>query len=165
VLKILVVYYSYEGNTRFVAEHIAEFFHADVQELKPKIDMHSRSFMKYVWGGKMVLMREKPDLEPLRFNPGDYEVIFIGTPVWAWTFTPALNSFLAGNPLQGKRIVLFYCHGGGPRGMSEKFKARLPGNTIIGERGFQDPLNWRKEEAVLAVRIWCRELKSILGIE
>ena len=164
-MKILVVYYSYEGNTRFVAEHIAEFFHADVQELKPKIDMHSRSFMKYVWGGKMVLMREKPDLEPLRFNPGDYEVIFIGTPVWAWTFTPALNSFLAGNPLQGKRIVLFYCHGGGPRGMSEKFKARLPGNTIIGERGFQDPLNWRKEEAVLAVRIWCRELKSILGIE
>ena len=61
-MKILIVYYSYEGNTRFVAEHIAEFFHADVQELRPKIDMHSRSFMKYVWGGNMVLMREKPDL-------------------------------------------------------------------------------------------------------
>jgi flavodoxin len=164
-MKILVVYYSYEGNTRFVADHIAEFFHADIQELKPKIDMHSRSFMKYVWGGKMVLMREKPDLEPLKFSPADYDVVFIGTPVWAWTFTPAINAFLTANPLEGKRVVLYYCHGGGPRGIADKLKSHLQGATIIGEKGFQEPLKWRHEEAVLAVRTWCRELKSILGIE
>lgn len=164
-MKILIVYYSYEGNTRFVAEHIAEFFHADVQELRPKIDMHSRSFMKYVWGGTMVLMRKKPDLEPLTFSTADYDVIFIGTPVWAWTFAPAINGFLTVNPLRGKRIVLFYCHGGGPRGVADKMKTLLKGNTILGEKGFQEPLKWRKEEAVLAVRTWCRELKGMLGVE
>jgi len=164
-MKFLIVYYSYDGNTRFVAEHIAEFFNADVQELKPKLDMHSRSFMKYVWGGQMVLMRQKPELEPLRFNPADYDVVFIGTPVWAWTFTPAINSFLSANPLQDKKIVLFYSHGGGPRGMADKMKARLSGNVIVAEKGFQEPLKWRKEEALLSVRTWCRELKSILGLE
>jgi len=164
-MKGLIVYYSYEGNTRFVAERIAEFFHMDIQELKPKIDMHSRSFMKYVWGGKMVLMRQKPELEPLRFNPVDYDVVFIGTPVWAWTYTPAINSFLATNPMQEKRIVLFYCHGGGPRGIAEKIKARLAGSILVSEKGFQEPLSWQKEEAALAVRTWCRDLKSVLGVE
>ena len=122
-MKILVVYYSYEGNTRLVADQIKTFFQADMQELKPQADMHSHSFMKYVWGGKMAVMREIPRLEPLQFDPAGYDVIFIGTPIWAWNVTPAINAFLASYKLVDKKIVLFYCHGGGPGKAVEKLKA------------------------------------------
>jgi len=46
--KILVVYYSFEGSTRLMAETIAHELKADVLELKPVKDLQSKGFMKYV---------------------------------------------------------------------------------------------------------------------
>ena len=94
-MKSLVIFYSFEGNTKLMAENIAQTAEADVLELKPKKEIQSKGFMKYFWGGKAAMMKEKPELLPFDKNIQDYDLIFIGTPVWAWTYSPPLNSFFS----------------------------------------------------------------------
>ena len=138
--SVLVVYYSFEGNTRFIAEAIAKELGADIQELKPVKDLKSKGFSKYIWGGRQVMANKQPELMPLDKRPEDYDVIFIGTPVWVYTFAPALRTFFAQHPLKGKMVALFMCHGGGPKGAMAKTEAMLAGNTIIGRIDFEEPL-------------------------
>jgi len=155
--RILVVYYSFEGNTRFIAESIAKELGADIQELRPVKDLKSKGFSKYIWGGRQVISKKMPELHPLEKKPEDYETIFIGTPVWAYTFSPAVRTFLATYPLKGKRVALFMCHGGGPKEAMARFEAEVSGNSVIGkldlknaveeepESKKQDAINWAKK--------------------
>lgn len=131
--KILVVYYSFEGNTEFIAEAIAGALDADIQRLKPIKDLKSKGFSKFVWGGRQVVRKKKPELEPLDKNPDDYEMLIIGTPVWAFNYTPAVRSFLAKYPLKGKKIAIFCTHQGGPKKTLANLEAALAGNTIVGK--------------------------------
>ena len=56
-MKTLIVYYSYEGNTKIIAETIGKSIEADIMELKPEKEMTSKGFMKYVWGGRAAVMK------------------------------------------------------------------------------------------------------------
>ena len=60
-LKILIVYYSFEGNTKFIAEKIQENLSCDIVRLIPKKEIKTKGFMKFFWGGKQVFMKELPE--------------------------------------------------------------------------------------------------------
>ncbi len=139
-MKKLVVYYSFEGNTKLIAEHIAKTINADILELKPKIEIRTKGFMKYLWGGKQAMMKTKPELLPFDKNVQDYDILFIGTPVWAWTYAPPLNTLFTSYRIADKKIALFCCHGGGKGNIFDKMKKALKNNQILGEIDFQDPL-------------------------
>lgn len=156
--KVLVVYYSFEGNTRFIAETIAKELGADIQELKPIKDLKSKGFSKYVWGGRQVVTKKKPELMPLEKKPEDYDIIFIGTPVWAYTFAPALRTFLTEHPLKGKKIALFMCHGGGPKEAMAKFEAEVSGSTVIGKLDLMNVLDEEPEAKKRKASEWARKI-------
>ena len=134
--KNLVVYYSYEGSTRLIAQTIAQTMDADVLECKPAKDIQSKGIMKYVWGGRQVIFKKRPYLESFDTNPMDYEVIIIGTPVWAFDYAPAIRSFVSQANLTKKKIGLFCCHEGAIGKTLENLKKVLSENTIIGEMDF-----------------------------
>lgn len=157
-LKKLVVYYSFEGNTRFIAESIAQETGADILELKPKKDLESKGFMKYVWGGRQVVLKEKPELIEFDKNPEDYDMIFIGTPVWAFTYTPALNTFFDMVKLNCKKIALFCCNAGGKGKTFTNMRLALKNNDIIGEIEFLEPLKKSKEESKKKAIEWAKKL-------
>ena len=157
-LKTLVIYYSFEGNTRFIAETITNSIHADILELKPKQEIKSKGFMKYVWGGRQVVRQKEPELLPFDIQPEDYDLIFIGTPVWAWTFTPSLRTLLTTVKLKNKKIALFCCHGGQVGKTFDKMKVFLIGNTILGETDFEEPLKNDKEYNSNRAREWAKEI-------
>lgn len=158
-LKKLVVFYSLEGNTRFIAENISDITGADLLELKPIKDIKSGKFMKYVWGGKQVLMRKKPALKSMNKNPNDYDILFIGTPIWASKFTPAINSFLDKVRIKGKKIALFCCHAGGGNGKAFRMiKEELKENEILSEIEFKNPLKNNKEDVKLRLEEWIEEI-------
>jgi len=140
-MKIAVVYYSLEGNTKKVAMKIADKFSADIYELKEAKSIISKTgFFKYVWGGKQVVMKQNPDLEELNINIGQYEYIFIGTPVWAFTYSPAIRSFLSKYNIKGKKIGLFCSHSGGPGKTIQNMKDSLAENEFIAELDIIEPL-------------------------
>jgi len=157
-MKILVIFYSFEGNTKLIAENIAETINADILELKPKKEIKSRGFMKYIWGGQKVLMKTKPELLPLDKNPEEYDVLFIGTPVWAWTYAPPLNTFFSTCLLSNKRIALFGCHGGGKGRIFDKMKAVLKGNQILGEIDFRDPSKMNTDTNIQRAKKWAEDI-------
>lgn len=58
----LVVYFSFDGNTKFIAENIAKTISADIIELKTSKKYPTEGFRKYFWGGQSVIFGEKPKL-------------------------------------------------------------------------------------------------------
>ncbi len=113
-MKDLVVYYSLEGNTAYVAEKIREKTGADLLRLIPKKAYHDKGFAKFFWGGKSAVMGEKPELEIYDVDLSGYDRIIFGFPVWASNFTPPLRTFIADNAeaLKGKRFAAFACQSG-----------------------------------------------------
>ena len=141
IMKTAVIFYSFEGHSARIAENIKAAANADIYEIKTTDTKKRTGFSKYVWGGGQVVRGKKPPILPLQFDPGAYDLIILGTPVWAGSPAPALLSFLDKTAIKGKKIALFCCHGGGKGKVFEKLKARLPGNNFAGEIDFQFPSN------------------------
>jgi flavodoxin len=157
----LVIYYSFEGNTRYVAEQIAQAVGADLLELRTREEPQTKGFLKYAWGGAQVVMRRKPALEPWDVDLDAYQTLFIGTPVWAFTYAPPLRSFFATRTVRDKRIALFCTHEGGPVRTLLHMRRALEGNRIVGERGFLNP-RARAAEVAEEARRWARETMASL---
>ncbi|MCG8501539.1 MAG: NAD(P)H-dependent oxidoreductase [Firmicutes bacterium] len=157
-MKKLVIYYSYEGNTQFIAEAIANEIDADILALKPKNEMKTKGFMKFLWGGKQVVFREKPTLIPLDKKPQDYDIIFIGTPIWAGKYAPPFNTFFSSYRLKGKKVAVFCSSAGGSPRAFDDLKEVLKHNEIIGEKGFINPLQHDKDENEHQAREWAKKV-------
>lgn len=157
--KTLVVYYSYEGSTRLIAQTMATALDADLLECRPIKDISSKGFMKYVWGGRQVIFKKRPTLEPLEKNPADYDMILIGTPVWAFDYAPAIRSFLSQVYLQNKKIGLFCCHEGAKGSTFENLKKMLSTNTIIGEMDFLN-VEKNKNENIEKANNWAKTIQE-----
>jgi flavodoxin len=167
-MKSLIVYYSLDGNTKLMAETMAKEIGAELLEIKPKKDQNPKSFMKFVWGGRQAMQKKEPELEAINKFPKDYELIIIGTPVWAWTVSPAIRSFLglakqAGNPaeMSGKKVAIFCCHGGQKGKTMEEMKTLLSGNQLVGETDFMEPKSLNIQSNLEAVKKWVKNLVSL----
>lgn len=159
-MKTLVVYYSYDGNSEFIANKIAKQTNADVLRLKPINEKKSKGFSKFVWGGSQVFMKAKPELEEYSINLDEYDQIFIGTPVWAGTYAPALNTFFNDNKIENKKIALYCCYSGSISKTFTKMKQVLVNNEIIGEIGFIDPYTKGNDEEVnQQIEEWIKNIK------
>jgi flavodoxin len=135
-LKKLVIFYSLDGNTKLVAETIAGAIGAGLLQLKPKSEIKAHGFFKYFLGGMQVVLKKKPELLPFEKNPADYDLIFIGSPVWASSYTPAVNSFFSNCKLSGKKIAVFCTLSGQSDKPLINMKKALAGNDIVGENEF-----------------------------
>lgn len=111
-MKTIVIYYTLEGNTKYVAETLAKILDADLLELKPVKPIKSLGFSKYIWGGKQVVMNEKPKLKPYKYDPDQYDLTILASPIWASHFTPVFSTFLNNNIIRGN-IALIGCNEGG----------------------------------------------------
>ena len=159
-MKTLVIYYSFEGNTKLIAENIAKAVDAEILEIKPVEEIKTKGFMKFFWGGKQVMMNEKPELQPLDKNPNNYELIMIGTPVWAWGPAPPMKTFLEKYKFENKKIALFCCHGGGKGKIFDKMKTALDEkNEFIGQIDFIEPLKKKTREKIDKAVEWAKRIR------
>ena len=157
-MRVKVIFYSLEGNTRLIANQIAKNLNGEIIELKPKKHYANSGFKKYLWGGTSVLMKEKPELEAYDNNL-NCDLLVVGTPVWAGTFSPAIRTFLKENSLDGKKVALFAYHaGGGASKCFEKFKRLNPNCEIISTIDFVDPLKKNTSANVDKAIKWAKEL-------
>lgn len=160
--KKLVVFYSLQGNTRFIAEEIKKSTGADLLELKLKKDIKTKGFMKYLIGGNQAITNKKPELKPYEVDLGDYETIIIGTPIWAGHFSPAINTFLSENTIKDKKIAAYCCFAGSGSGKAFKMIKQILqyDNKIIGELELQDPLKADKEKTLSKLNSWLEKINN-----
>ena len=159
-MKKLVIYYSFEANRKVMAETIARAANADLLQLIPKRENSFKGFLKYLRAGKAAMVKEKPELMPFDMNPEDYDLLFIGTPVWVGSCASPMNSFLASYPVTDKKIALFCCHAGGKGKIFEKMKEALKGNEFIGEVDFKDPLKHDPEQNLTKAENWATKISA-----
>lgn len=162
-MKALVIYYSHDGNTRLVARAIAEAVGADTLELKPTKEVASQGFAKFFWGGAQVMMKRTPPLLPFDKQPREYDLLFIGTPVWAGTYTPPLRTFFSTMDPKGKQIALFCCYAGNKRTVLQDMKDALPRNSFVREIDFIDPAEQETAESIQKASEWAKEIVATLG--
>lgn len=158
---VLVLYYSFEGNTKKIADFIAETIKADIKEIKPTKEMKSKGFSKYIFGGSQVVMGKKPPILPLEIDFSKYNTIFIGSPIWAGTFAPPIKTLLEDGNIEGKKIAYFYTHEGGASKAVEKAKIIINfKNLLISSEGF---INVSKsfEELKSKIEKWAKECLSL----
>ena len=115
-MKSLVVYYSRTNTTRKLAEKIAGEINADIEEIKPKVNYQGK--IGYVRGGKDAMSEKIIDLEELKYHPEDYDVVYIGGPVWASKAANPLISYLNQNSFRNVKFFLT----AGKSGFESSFK-------------------------------------------
>ncbi len=111
--KMLVLYYSQTGNTKAVAEEIANKLGADIEEITME-DPYDPDFQATI--DRCLKEREQdilPTIHPVKADLANYDVIFLGYPVWFSTYAPPVITFLNGADLSGKKIVPFCTFGSG----------------------------------------------------
>ena len=129
--KSLVLYYSLTGNTKAVAEEIANRLGADIEEIVA-VNPYDTSFMATIERCKAD--REAgvfTEINPVKADLSQYDVIFIGYPVWFGTYAPPVESFLSQVDLSGKKVVPFCTFGSGGLESSVKEMTECQPNTEI----------------------------------
>jgi len=111
-MKTLIVYYSYLGNTKSIAEMIQKKTGADILRIETVVP-YDNDYNKVVDQGQSEVNRGYcPEIKPLNIDPGQYDTIILGTPVWWYTFAPAMHTFLKTQDWKGKTIYPFATNGG-----------------------------------------------------
>ncbi len=112
-MKSIIVYYSYSGNTRRVAVVLAETLAeiTEAERLELVCPDEAKSFLGQC---RRAIIHKRGAIEPVNFDLSAYDLIFLGTPVWAFGPAPAVNTFLDKCfGVENKSIVLFTTYGSG----------------------------------------------------
>ena len=108
-MKSLVVYYSRTEITKKLAEAIARKTDADIEEIIPKVNYKGK--IGYARGGKDAMSSKVIDIENQKFNPEDYDVVYLGCPVWASRPAAPLYSYLRKNEGKFQNVRFFLTAG------------------------------------------------------
>lgn len=156
-MNALVIYYSYENSTHYVAKKIAKGFDADLCRIETVKSYKYKGFLKYLIFGSQASYRMIVDIRPLECDIDKYDLILIGTPVWAGNMTPAVRKFLVDNNFGEKKVVLFSTFLGAEGKTFKEMKKYLSSSNIIDQTGFrrvlQDPLETDKKIDELVERV------------
>ena len=132
--KVLVLYYSQTSNTKTVAQEIANKLGADIEEIVA-VNPYDGDFQATI--ARCQQEREQgvtPEIEPVKADLAQYDVIFLGYPIWFGTYAPPMAAFLNQADLSGKKIVPFCTFGSGGLDSSVKdlTKAQPKAEIIAG---------------------------------
>ena len=134
----LVAYFSATGVTAKVAEMIADAAGADVYQIQPEVpytgadlnwmDKNSRSSVE------MNDKKIRPAMVKRNLQVEDYDVVFLGFPIWWYVAPTIINTFLESFDFAGKKVILFATSGGSGFGKTvEELKVSVTDDTQIVE--------------------------------
>lgn len=108
--KVLVAYYSRTGVTKKVADIIKENIDCDLEEIVDKANR--RGFIGFIKAGYAALKGRSTEIENTKYDVSEYDLIIVGTPVWAGHISCATRRFLELNSKKIKKAAFFATKGG-----------------------------------------------------
>ena len=103
--KVLVVHYSRSGTTRKLAEAIASVLNCDIEEIRDTTDRSG--LFGWLRAGRDAFFKKLTVLEDVRTDPGGYDLVVIGTPVWAGSMSCATRTYISQFKGRLKEVVFF----------------------------------------------------------
>ncbi len=137
--KVLVAYFSASGVTAAVAAELAKADNADLFEIRPAVaysaadldwrDKQSRSTLE------MADPDCRPQLAECELDLSNYDIVFVGFPIW-WGREPSVvDSFLECADFSGKRIIPFCTPGGSGMGKTAERIRSIVGENVRVDEG------------------------------
>lgn len=129
----LVVYYSLTGNTKEVAELIATKLDAFVEPIK---DSGKRSgILGYIRSGYEGMTGKRAMIKKPEKHPDQFDLVIVGSPIWAGGMASPVRSYLANHPLKSARLVVFCTSDGTDHAKVLKDMAALAGQEPVATLG------------------------------
>ncbi|MGD0636237.1 MAG: hypothetical protein ABSA13_18835 [Beijerinckiaceae bacterium] len=108
--RILVVYYSRSGTTRRIAEALSAALDSRIEEV---LETHDRAGILGYWRSLVeARIKRTAGILPAKNDPSAFDLVVIGTPVWAWSVSSPVRAYLSANK-QRLPDVAFFCTMGG----------------------------------------------------
>ncbi len=113
-MKMGLFYYSKTGNTKKIASIIDE----RIRGHKINIDMieiQPRKHPNFITGRYKALMKKELPVTNENFDMNPYDIVLVGSPVWAGKPAPFIKTFLNNaTHLEGKKMAFFFTYKGDP---------------------------------------------------
>ncbi|MCX7711828.1 MAG: hypothetical protein N2484_18450 [Clostridia bacterium] len=156
--KVLIVYYSLTGSTREIAGNIKDMTGGDIFEIQPEEDYHRPDVEEI--GKKQVKEGYKPKLKNSVANIESYDTIFVGSPVWWFSVSPPVMSFLSQYDLKGKKIVPFCTCVSNYGDFFKQFEKAAEGAKVLNGRDFKSPEFKEKDKVKTKIETWLKEIEK-----
>lgn len=153
-MKVLVAYFSASGVTEGVAKQLAEVTGGDLHKIQPAQpytdadldwrDEQSRSTIE------MKDKNSRPAIANKLANMQDYDVVYVGFPIWWYTCPTIINTFMESYDFKGKAVIPFATSGSSSiEKACEDLKAAYPDvnwkeGKLLNKASKQDLETWVK---------------------
>lgn len=155
-MNAAVVFFSYEGNTRRIADDLVEDL--DATAIPLSIADIGTDPETYTWRNHVIHVSQSPTIQHPEFDQDEYGLIVLGTPVWSGSISPALRSFLDSQEFFRRRFALFCCYERRIGNALSDIRHRLKGNTIVDEARFCTTDRYASSMTRGRIREWAQSL-------
>jgi Flavodoxins len=156
--NILVAYFSCTGNTRSLAEQIAQAAKAELYEIKPEIPYSTEDLNWRNSSSRANIEHNNSSSRPVisdnAVNMEQYDIIFLGYPIWYGQAPKIICTFLESYNFSGKTIVPFCTSGSSPIGSSASNLHKLCSNNTTWLSGSRFTRNTSRSE----IAAWINKL-------
>ena len=138
--KALVAYFSLTVSTTKLAKRIADAAKADIFQIRPAVP-YSAADLDWTnpKSRSSVEMKDKTYRPAIAdsLDASDYDVVFVGFPIWWYVAPTVVNTFLESIDLKGKKVVPFATSGGSGIGnTSRELAVSCSGAEVVAGRRF-----------------------------
>ncbi len=164
--KILIVYFSLTGNTHEVTNIMKDLTNGEVFEIKPDFDYFKVQSRKEMEDLTLKQVEEgfKPGLKNSVVDIDSYDLIIIGSPVWWYSVTPPVMSFLTQYDLAGKKVAPFCTCGSVAGDFFTQFEATIPDAEVQKGLTLTEGELTDEEGVKEKIRIWLEDLGVELSL-
>lgn len=135
--KVLVVYYSLSGHTKDIAERLQNKTGADLYEIKTAEEIKANPLF-YAKVKQQLKNGDYPKLAGEMPDFAKYDLVFVGSPVWWYTVSTPVLSFLQDADFKGKKVVPFSTQGSNYGTFFEDFAHQAKNAEIMPSENFNN---------------------------
>ena len=157
--KVLIIYYSLTGHTKEIAQQIADKTNGSLYEIET-IETYSSPSV-YMKSKKELSSKNYPALKqkPLP-NLAEYDIVFIGGPVWWYTMPPALYSFLINTNFNNMKVVPFSTQGSNFGSFFTDFAKTVQNAQILPSENFNNIDEKYKSQVSNKINAWLNKISK-----
>lgn len=156
--RTLVVYFSYGGNTQKLAKEVSDQVGGTFRRIEPVV-AYPEGDELYDYTEEEQANDGRPEIKDLDIDISQYDTIFIGYPIWWYTYPQIILTFFDEYDLSNKTIVPFVTHGGSAMsGTEEDMREYLKDKNVTVLDGLAVSRNVISEDQSETVSTWLTEL-------
>lgn len=128
-LNTLILYYSRTGNTEKVAERLGESLNCHIEKINDK--KNRTGIIGYFIAAKDAILGVKTEIAVTKEDISKYDIIIIGSPVWASHLAPAVRTYIEQNKDKIKKLAFFSTQGADE---GKEFKVKSDLEKLTGKK-------------------------------